>query len=72
MANWKLYNVAKRYIEIIEKIERTKDPQQLADLEEQRVMWHNHLLQILKREGIAYKDRDHVTRLAYHIVQGTE
>ena len=69
MVNLKLYNVAKRYIEVIEQMERTKDPQRLADLEEERVIWHNRLLQVLKREGIAYKDREHVTKLAYHIVR---
>ena len=72
MAKEKLYNVAKRYVEIIEQMERTSDAQRLADLEEERVRWHNKLLQILKREGIAFKDRDHVTRLAFHIVRGTK
>ena len=69
MGKLTLYNVAKRYVEIIEQIERTRERQQLADLEEQRVIWHNKLIQILKREKILYKDRDHVTRLAYHILR---
>ena len=72
MTKLKLYNVAKRYVEIIEEMERTRDPQRLADLEEERALWHNKLLQILKREGIPYKDREHVTRLAYHILRRTE
>ena len=53
-------------------MERTTDAQRLADLEEQRVEWHNTLLRILKREGIPFKDREHVTQLAYHIARGTE
>ena len=57
MGKLTLYNVAKRYVEIIEQIERTRERQQLADLEEQRVIWHNKLIQILKREKILYKDR---------------
>ena len=69
MTKGKLYNVAKQYIEIIEQMERTKDTEKLADLEEQRAMWHNRLLDALKREGIPYKDREHVTKLAYHILR---
>lgn len=72
MAKTKLYNVARQYLEIIELIENASDPQSLADLEEQRVIWHNKLLAVLKREGIPFKDREHVTRLAIHIVRGTE
>ena len=72
MAKGKLYNVAKRYLEIIEHIERTTDPQRLVELEEQRVIWHNKLLGILNREGIAFKDREHVTRMAIYIVKGRE
>jgi hypothetical protein len=69
MRKWNLYNVAKRYVEIIEQMERTRDAQRLTDLEEQRVIWHNRLLRILKREGIRYRDRDHVTQLAFHLVK---
>ena len=72
MAKDKLYNVAKRYLEIIEKIERTTDPQCLVELEEKRVIWHNKLLGIFKREGVPFKDREHVTRLAIYIVRGEE
>jgi hypothetical protein len=72
MSKWKLYNVAKRYVEIIEQIERTIDAQRLADLEEQRVLWHNRLLRVLRLDGIPFKDREHVTQLAYHIVRGAE
>ncbi|MFA5975659.1 MAG: hypothetical protein WC859_05770 [Elusimicrobiota bacterium] len=70
MAKGKLYNVAKRYLEIIEQMERTSDPARLVELEEQRVIWHNKLLGILKREGIPYRDREHVTQLAAYITRG--
>ena len=72
MTRGKLYNVAKRYLAIIEFMEQTSDRQHLADLEEQRVLWHNRLLDILRREGIPFKDREHVTRIALYIVRGTE
>jgi len=72
MARETLYNVDKRYVEIIEHMERTRDKTVLVDLEEDRVIWHNKLIQILKREGIPYPDREHVTRLAYAIVRRVE
>ena len=70
MTKSKLYNVARRYIAIIEQLERTTDAQRIADLDEERVIWHNELLKILKREGIPSKDRESVTRLAYPVVRG--
>jgi hypothetical protein len=72
MAKSKLYNIARRYVEIIEQMEQTADAQRLADLEEERVIWHNRLLRILKREGISFRDRESVTRLAYHLIRGNE
>lgn len=63
-----LYNVAKRYIEIVEAIERIHDKGRLMELEEARVIWHNKLIEKLKQEGISFRDRDHVTRIAYRIV----
>lgn len=54
MAKSKLYNIARRYIEIIEQMERTADVQKLSDLEEERIIWHNKLLEILKREGVPF------------------
>jgi len=72
MARETLYNVARRYVEIIERMERTRDRAILADLEEDRVIWHNKLIQILRREGIPYGDREHVTRLAYAIAREDE
>jgi hypothetical protein len=69
MTKHRLYNVAKRYVGIIEQIERTRDAKRLMVLEEERVLWHNRLLEILKREGIPFKDREQVTKLAYHITR---
>jgi len=69
MANARLYNVAKRYVDIVEQMQRVADPQALANLEEERVIWHNRLLRTLRREGVAFTDREHVTRIAYHIVR---
>jgi len=64
-----LYNVAKRYVEIIEALEKTDDEDRLLNLEEQRAIWHNRLMDKLKEEGLPFKDRDHVTRIAYRIVE---
>ena len=64
-----LYNVAKKYLEIVEAIEQTDNKEHMMDLEEKRVIWHNRLIDKLKREGISFKDRDHVTRIAYRIVK---
>jgi hypothetical protein len=69
MRNDSLYNVASRYIRIIEAIEKERDKERLAELEEERVLWHNRLIAKLKREGIMFKDRDHVTRIAYRVVK---
>jgi hypothetical protein len=69
MRNESLYNVAKRYVSIIDAMENERDRERLASLEEKRVIWHNRLIDKLKREGIRFKDRDHVTRLAYRIVR---
>ena len=69
MAEDKLYNVAKHYVWIIEKMEKTGDLEMLAELEEQRVMLHNRLLKILDREGVPYRDRERVTLLAFLITR---
>ncbi len=70
MAAQTLYQVAKHYIEVIETIEKTKDTEELARLEELRVIWHNRFMERLRQEGIRFKDREHVTRIAYRIVEG--
>ena len=51
----------------IERIERTSDTKELRELEEQRVICHNRFADALKAVGIRYKDREHVTRIAYRI-----
>lgn len=43
-----LYHTTKRYMEIIEKIEETTDPEELKQLEEQRVERHWKFIDLLK------------------------
>ena len=64
-----LFELAKMYIKLIERIERTSDPQELRELEEQRVMAHNRFADGLRDAGIRYKDREHVTRIAMRIAK---
>lgn len=59
-----LPDLARRHISIIDQIERTSDPRELRDLEEQRVMWHNRFADALQAAGVRYRDREHVTRIA--------
>jgi hypothetical protein len=59
-----LYQAAKKYVEVIEKIEKTADPKELRMLEEKRVELHWQFIDLLKRQGIRFKDRDHATRIA--------
>ena len=66
------YNVAKRYVAIIDAMEKKHEPERLLELEEQRVIWHNKLLELIKREGIRFKDREHVTALAYRLIKDLE
>ena len=65
-----LYQAAKRYIEAIEKIERTTDPEELQKLEEKRINLHWKFIGLLKKQGIKYKDREHATRIAIRIAHG--
>ncbi len=65
-----LYQVAKEYIDLIEKIEKTSDPQKLQSLEERRSELHWTFIDMLKKQGIKFKDRDHATRIAHRIVNG--
>ena len=57
------------YVKVIERIERTADPEQLRELEEERVIRHNRFADALKAAGIRYKDREHVTRIAFRIAK---
>ncbi len=65
-----LYQLAKQYIDLIEKIEETSDPQKLHSLEEKRVDLHWMFIDALKQQGIKFKDREHATRIALRIVKG--
>ena len=65
-----LYELAQKYVEVIEKIEKTVDPIELQRLEEKRVDLHGKFMDLLKSQGIKFKDRDHVTRIAIRIAHG--
>ncbi len=65
-----LYHAAKEYVEVIEKIEKTTDPKKLQLLEEKRVELHWKFIDMLKKQGIEFKDRDHATRIAIRIAHG--
>ena len=68
MAKETLYNAARRYIEIIEAMEKTHDKEKLVSLEEERVVRHNDLIELLRQAGVSFKDREHVTRIAYALL----
>ena len=65
-----LYVAAKEYVEVIEQIEKTRDSQLLQKLEEKRAELHWKFIDLLKDQGINYKDRDHATRIAMRIAKG--
>lgn len=65
-----LYHAAVEYVGVIEKIERTTDPKKLQLLEEQRIELHWKFIDLLKAQGIKFKDRDHATRIAIRIAHG--
>ena len=62
-----LYQLAKKYVAVIEKIEKTSDPDKLQVLEEKRADLHWKFIDLLKTQGIKSKDRDHATRIAFRI-----
>jgi len=47
----------------------TSDPKKLHMLEEKRGELHWMFIDMLKKQGIKYKDREHVTRIAYRIAK---
>ena len=65
-----LYQTAKEYVAIIEQIEKTSEPMKLQILEERRVDLHWKFIDLLKNQGIKFKDRDHATRIALRIAKG--
>ena len=62
-----LYQLAKEYVALLEKLEKTKDSNKTQYLEEKRVELHGRFMDMLKKQGIQFKDRDHATRIAYRI-----
>jgi hypothetical protein len=65
-----LYQLAKEYIGVIEAIEKTSDPRKLQSLEERRGELHWAFIDMLRKQGIKFKDRDHATRIAFRIANG--
>ena len=64
-----LYTLARDYVAMIEKIESTSDSHRLKELEEQRVELHWEFIDLLKKQGIKFKDREHATRIAMRIAK---
>ena len=64
-----LYHIAKKYIEILEKIEKTTDTKRLHILDEKRIELHWEFMELLKSQGIKFKNRDHATRIAIRIAK---
>ena len=62
-----LWRAAKKYVEVIETIEKTTDPKELQRLEEIRVELHWKFIDMLREQGIQFKDRDHATQIAIKI-----
>jgi hypothetical protein len=69
MTKESLYSLAKDYVAVIDRIEHVANPDLLAELEEWRAEKHDIFMKALRREGIRFKDREHVTRIAYRIVE---
>lgn len=65
-----LFQLAKEYVGLIEKIEKTSEPQKLQFLDEKRAELHWKFIEALKAQGIKFKDRDHATRIAVRIANG--
>ncbi len=65
-----LRDIAKKYAEVIGRIETTSDPKQLRQLEEYRVELHWKLLDELKKSGIVFLDREHAAQIAFKIARG--
>ena len=65
-----LFESAKEYVAVIEAIEHTTNPKKLHTLEEKRVQMHGAWMDLLKEQGIAYRDREHATKIAIKIARG--
>ncbi len=68
--NKELVKTAREYVQTINKIEKTTDPFKLQKLEEHRVQQHWKFIELLKKQGIFFKDREHATLLAIRIAAG--
>ena len=64
-----LYQLATEYVEILEEIEKTNHATKLQSLEQKRVELHWEFIDLLKQQGIKFKDRDHATRIAIRIAK---
>ena len=64
-----LLNLAKRYIGVIEMIEKTSNPTKLQALEEKRADLHWEWMNALKANNISFSDRDHATRIAFKMAR---
>lgn len=64
-----LYRLAREYVAVIEKIEKTSDQNKLEKLEVERAELHWNFIDMLKDQGIKFKDRDHATRIAMRIAK---
>jgi hypothetical protein len=51
----------------LKRLKKTSDPRKIQLLEEQREDLHWKFISLLKEQGIKFKDREHVTRIAYRI-----
>jgi len=58
-----------KHSRILEKIETTDDAGKLKVLEERRVELHWEFIELLKQQGIKYKDREHATRIAIRVAK---
>jgi hypothetical protein len=57
-------------IAVIEAIEQTTDAKKLQALEEKRFQLHGIWMDLLKEQGIAYRDREHATKIAIKVARG--
>lgn len=60
---------AKEYVSVIGQIEKTSDANKLRRLEHQRVDLHWDFMDLLKKHGIAFRDRNHATQIAMRIAR---
>lgn len=65
-----LFELAKEYVDLIEMIEKTSDPQKLQILDEKRAEAHWKFIEMLKSQGIKFKNREHATRIAIRVANG--